>query len=398
MDGNSQPVALRYWGSHFKHPRHAGIFAAEVRPLVARGWRYYLVLDQSPHNPEWLQELQDLGVKFVYEPRARANFDARNIFRVYSLASRLRPTVFHCDNMHTSPLIGAWLAGVPVRLWSKRAMSNHFGECRTPTLKERVAISTRLSCWLTTCTIAVSQGVKSELIDLGVPDSKVIVRLNPRKLGGAAAIKDRHTVRKDCGYTDEAVIIVNVGRAGSVKGWDILLRAFALVAKSDPRARLLFAGSHQGNEEETQFFEGLQRIISENDLSGRVSFLGHVADIKSVLQASDIFVIPSRSEGCANALVEALEAGLPCVATRVGHAEDVIQNGLNGFLVEREDVASMASAILRLTKDDSMRSEFASRVVVPACIPTLEQYGAKMAADYCSLLGNKRTFGACAQR
>ncbi len=388
MDGQARPLALRYWGSHFKNPRHAGIFAAEIRPLVARGWRYCMVLDQTSHNRVWLQELQDLGVEFAYEPRARSNFDARNIYRVYSLARRLRPSVFHCDNMHTSPLIGAWLAGVPVRLWSKRAMSNHFGECRPPTLKERVAISTRLSCRLATCTIAVSQSVKNELIELGVPGSKVIVRLNPRKLGDAKSVIDRHLVRKEWGCSERDVVIVNVGRAAAVKGWDILLRAFAVVAKLEPRAKLVLAGSFQGDAE-TQFFSELQKFISEGNLSQRVLFLGHVGDIRSVLHASDIFVMPSRSEGCANALMEAIEAGLPSVATRVGHAEEVIQDGINGFLVQREDVNGMASAIQRLTTDDSVRFRFASHVAIPACIPTLEQYGEKMAVDYCSLLGHK---------
>lgn len=75
---------------------------------------------------------------------------AQFVARACALCRRLKCSVFHCDNMHTSPLIGAAVAQVPVRIWYKRSMNAHFEECRGPGWRERLAVSTRLSCCLAT--------------------------------------------------------------------------------------------------------------------------------------------------------------------------------------------------------------------------------------------------------
>jgi glycosyltransferase involved in cell wall biosynthesis len=388
MDSFPQVTVLRYWGSHFKHARHPGTFQQEFKPFIARGWRCVFVLERLPEESAWLKPLTDLGVEIECAPRPTGNFDFRCIRRVKDLCQRVRATVFHCDNLHTSPLIGAWLARVPVRVWCKRSMNADYEECRPRTIKERAAISIRLSCGAATRVVAVSSAVKSELVSLGIADSKVIVRNNPRRLGAVPPQAESEGLRRGWGFGPSDVVFLSLGHAVPVKGWDVLVRAFAEVAKVAPRAKLVLVGSYEAPHEKT-FHAQLRRQIDAGRLSEQVRFTGHLSRITPALQAADVFVLPSRSEGCANALVEALETGLPCVSTRVGHAAEVIQDGVNGLLVERNDPAVLAQALQRMVVDDPFRSEAARRATLPALIPTLEGYAEQIAQDYADLLEEK---------
>jgi len=381
VNSDSNIVFLRYWGGYFKSKRQVEIFAGEFLPLVQRGWQCYLVLKEKPEDASWLEELLALGIKIECLPRPRRNFDWRCVLRTFALAKRVRATVFACDNMHTSPLIGAWLAGVPGRFWTKRSMNSDFEECRKPSWKERMAVSVRLSCFLCTRVIAVSKAVKDELVSLRIPSAKIIIRNNPRRFGSFKPSLDRETLRKTwgCGVSD--TVVLSIGRAEPVKGWDILIRAFAKIAPKAPKATLVLVGSYAANAEK-QFYASLLDVVKQNRLETKVVFHGYMRDVQSAYQAADIFVLPSRSEGCSSAPVEALEARVPCIATRVGHAAEVIQHGVNGFLVQRCDVNDMAEALLQLTQSEKLRAEFARNAILPPAIVTMKEYAEQFARDY----------------
>lgn len=385
MKPHSQVVFLRYWGSHFKSEHQVAWMGENFRPLVSRGWRCVLVLERRPENPGWLATLDQLRVQIEYLPRPRSNFDWRGMRRAQQLCRRWKPDLMVCDNIHTPPLVGAWLARVPVRLWWKRAMNPHFEQCRAPTFRDRLAPSLHLSCWLASRVMAVSSAVKEELIFFGTPADKILVRRNPRRLGDSRTVLDRAQARSRWGFSPEDVVVSTVGRAVPVKGWDLLAQAFGVVANADSRARLLLAGSCS-SADERPFFEELVRWLARHRLQGRVTFAGHLTDVRPALAAADLFVLPSRSEGCANALIEAMEARLPCVATRVGAAGEVIETEKNGLLVDRADVESLAAALLTLVRDDDLRIRFARCAAVPPSVPSLEQYAEQVACDYESLL------------
>lgn len=384
---DSYPVFLRYWGSHFKSLRQAEVWAAEFQPMIARGWKCHLVLERLPEDRSWLHKFTAMGVELHCVRRPASNWDLAAVRRIRALCRRVRPQILHCDNIHLPPLAGAWLARVPVRIWHKRSMNHAFEEGRRASLKDRIGITTRLSCWLATGIIAVSNAVKDELVALRMPADKILVRHNPRRLGAARSDANRAEVRATWNFGASDVVIITVGRAAPVKGWDILVRAFRRVADVDPRARLLLVGSH-GAPGEKAFTEALKGYLAEHRLKSRVTFAGYVTDLEPVLRASDLYVSPSRSEGFSYALVEALEAGLPCVTTRVGIAEDALRHGENGFLVERGDEEGLARAMLELVGNDALRRQFAARTTLPESIPTLEDYAEQLAKDREVLLGD----------
>lgn len=373
---------IRYWGSFFKTPRQAHEFARIFAAAAARGWWTHLVCCRPPDDPDWLRPIEEVGTRIAYLPRPKRNFDAGVALRACKLCRRLECDVFHCDNMHTSPLIGATLAGVPVRLWSKRSMQPAFEEGRAATLRDRVAISVRASCTLATQVLAVSPAVRDELVALGVSPRKFTVLPNPVPEPPPV---DRRQARASLGYRDGELVIVTVGHAVPVKGWDLLLDAFERLAGDVPAARLLVVGSTSAPHERECFAE-LQGLIQRFRLADRVQFAGHVPNVFVPLTAADIFALPSRSEGYCNALLEALRAALPCVSARVGAAPDFIIHGENGLLVGRENVRELAGALRAICVDSDLRQRLAAGARSSRLVWNLDQYAEGLVDLYASLL------------
>jgi glycosyltransferase involved in cell wall biosynthesis len=142
-------------------------------------------------------------------------------------------------------------------------------------------------------------------------------------------------------------VIASLGNIRRVKGHDVLLRAFALVRYEFPSVRLALGGAVL----ETAFMEELTSLIDELELAESVSFEGNVQDQQRFLQDVSIFVLPSRSEGFSNAIVEAMAASLPVIATDVGGNAEAVKDGDTGLIIRSEDVDGMATAILRLLRD-----------------------------------------------
>lgn len=385
MNSKSQTVFILYWGSTFKSKQVVENTATSFEPLIKRGWKCYLLMERAPEDQSWLKELIDSGVEMLYLPRPTGNFDFKCIRAVARLVRTLGVDVFHCYNLHTSPLIGAFLGGAPVRIWSKLAMNPEFEECRPPSLKERIAISLRVTCVLATRVLACSTSVRDELLSKGIPARKFIVRNNAMLPDRVQNTIPRHQVRAECRCSPNDVMALALGHSVHVKGWDVLLNAFAEVAKTVSRARLVFVGSTSGSHERAHHAELLE-LAKRLNIDDRIHFTGRVPEIKSYLLAADLFVMPSRSEGASVALIEGLQAGLPSIASDVGNAREVIKDGVNGFVVPRCDAAALAKAMIKLMANDELRLRFKEQVQVPSHIPTLEQAAELSARDYEMLL------------
>jgi glycosyltransferase involved in cell wall biosynthesis len=150
-----------------------------------------------------------------------------------------------------------------------------------------------------------------------------------------------------------ASVVATVGNIRRVKGHDVFIKAAASLAAQFPQVSFNIAGDVL----EPDYFEELQTLIRNLDLSGRFHFVGGVANLREYLSTADIFVLPSRSEGFSNAIVEAMAASLPVVATDVGGNAEAVTDGVSGFIVPSEDPAALAAAIARLLSDPSKAQE-----------------------------------------
>ncbi|MGA8940721.1 MAG: glycosyltransferase family 4 protein [Acidobacteriaceae bacterium] len=143
--------------------------------------------------------------------------------------------------------------------------------------------------------------------------------------------------------------VTTVGNIRRVKGHDIFLKAAAIILSQYPEVDFSIAGDVL----EDDYFEELQGLIRDLNLSNRFCFTGGVTNLREHLRAADIFVLPSRSEGFSNAIIEAMAASLPVVATNVGGNAEAVMEGVTGFLVPPDDSELLAAAITRLVCDPS---------------------------------------------
>lgn len=161
----------------------------------------------------------------------------------------------------------------------------------------------------------------------------------------------RTQMRNHLGLKEDGFIIAGMGRLVKGKGYEVLLKSLAELAPSD-RPTLLLAGD--GGERQK-----LEDLATGLGIAQQVKFLGFQSDVRPILWASDIFVhVPTTfPEGMPNAILEAMAAGLPVIATPVGGIPEVVRDGENGLLVPTNDHKALAEAILKLRQDEALRVE-----------------------------------------
>ena len=142
-------------------------------------------------------------------------------------------------------------------------------------------------------------------------------------------------------------LIASLGNIRRIKGHDVLLRAFAAVHREFPGAQLTIGGAVL----ETAYMAELQGLLQDLGIAENVLFAGSIRDQQSFLANASIFVLPSRSEGFSNAIVEAMAASLPVVATRVGGNAEAVEETKTGLLVAAVVEAGMVAEMLRLLRD-----------------------------------------------
>jgi len=146
------------------------------------------------------------------------------------------------------------------------------------------------------------------------------------------------------------IVVGSVGRLDAMKAHDVLLRAIAKVEK----VQVVILGEGGQRQE-------LEQLAQKLGISDRLSMPGWVDNPRSYLTNFDIFVLPSRSEGFPLAIVEAMLAACPVIATRVGSVSEAVIDGETGILVTQDDVDGLASAICRLRDNPELRWRFGQK-------------------------------------
>ncbi len=146
-----------------------------------------------------------------------------------------------------------------------------------------------------------------------------------------------------------APVITTVGHIRKLKGFDVFIRAASEVCRFYPLAEFRIVGG----VEEPEHFKELQQLCKSLQIESNVKFMGVRHDVNAILADSDIFCLFSRTEGLSNALLEAMAAGLPCVATDVGGNAELLSSN-NGSLIASEDHVAAARELLSLIRDPEL--------------------------------------------
>ena len=223
--------------------------------------------------------------------------------------------------------------------------------------------------------IAISEAVARSLRSMyGVNPDVVLNRISLDRFAPRDEA-ERLAWRRAHGFDPDDLIGVMVGRLRDVKNPLGLVRAFRPVAMEQPRAKLVLVGDGDLRAD-------IEALVAELGLDGQVRLLGSRSDVPEILAASDYFVLNSRYEGLCVAIMEALAAGLPVVATGVGGIPEVVDTGSTGLLVPEGEPEKMVGALSTMVRDEAFRRACARRARRDA----LERFDVRLMAEECEAL------------
>ncbi len=262
------------------------------------------------------------------------------------------------------------MAGVPVIVHTFHGHVLH-GYFRGPTTKFFV-LAERLLAGISTALVAVSETVRAELLCLGVSVPAKIhtipLGLDLSALSGALP---RGALRAELGKPSQLLVGI-VGRLAPIKDVAAFLQMARLLRSR--RADLHFVIAGDGPERAALEAEALRLGVAES-----VSFLGWRHDLAQLYADLDVVVNCSRNEGTPVALIEALAAGRPVVATRVGGNGDLLQDGQFGQLVAPGDIAALAAAVEKALAGGGTHAAAAATAAARAHI--IERYSSNRLID-----------------
>jgi glycosyltransferase involved in cell wall biosynthesis len=212
--------------------------------------------------------------------------------------------------------------------------------------------------------ITPSEYLKNIIAGWGIAREKI--KVIPNAVIVPEALPSKEEARSRLGL--EGVILLSAGRLVPWKGFRALIAMMAQIKNEVPEARLLIIGS--GPEEEP-----LKAYVRDNELEGRVSFIGSVPrdTLWAYLAAGDIFLLNTAYEGFSHQLIEAMSAGIPVVTTAVGGNPEIIEDGIEGLLVPYNDAETLRRRIVFLLQDKKRSAEIRERAKKKAAQFSLER-------------------------
>jgi sugar transferase (PEP-CTERM/EpsH1 system associated) len=265
------------------------------------------------------------------------------ICRLYRVLRDLRPHIVQTHNWGTllEGVVAAKLAGVPIVVHAEHGtIQGGWG---------RLVIQRCL--WRAVHTVlCVSQAHRQRLVEtVRFPYDRLTLILNGVDVKAfTPRPADKDTIRAEMGLEVDPLYIGTVGNLRPVKNQVLLLQAAQPVCARYPNVRVVIIG-------EGPLRGQLVRTAEDLGIQKQVCLLGARADIPELLNALDIFVLPSLSEGLPMAVLEAMACGLPVVATAVGGIPEVVVHGHTGLLVSAQDTPQLTAALATLVQQPGLR-------------------------------------------
>lgn len=278
-----------------------------------------------------------------YPSNARRYTKLRNLIRVCSALREAKPDILLPYTLGPNIVCGfVWRwTGARACVWNQRDEG----------IVSYASLPTRRAAKLTPRFISNSVAGARFLIEkLNVEAAKVTVIRNG--LETVAPQLDRQAWRERLAVDDRSFVACMVANLHALKDHVTLLHAWRKVVTEFDRqqrpALLVLAGRHDGA------YESLAALAAELKLNGTVRFTGQVSDVPGLLAAADVSVFSSRSEGCPNAVLESMAAGLPVAGTNIAGIREVVGPGGAEFLTPVGDADSLADVLLKLARDPEL--------------------------------------------
>lgn len=305
---------------------------------------------------------------YLMSRRAHPVQDLRTLWQLVRILRRLRPELVHTFDTKPSVWgrIAARLAGVPIVIGTLPGLGSLYtmgwGDWKTGVIRTVYQPLQMLACHLSDLTIFQNEDDITEFVR-----RRVVARERAAVIPGSGVRTDAYRpasggqaeVRSALHLSPDTVVVTMVSRVMRSKGVLEYAAAARAVRQEEPRVECLLVGPIDR--------ESLDALTPPEleDVQRSVRWLGRRDDVRRILSATDIFVLPSYyREGVPRVLLEAAATGLPLVAADSPGSKDVIQDGVNGYLVPPQDSAALARMMLALVRQPALRRRFgeASRV------------------------------------
>ena len=313
--------------------------------LVRQGLIVGVITRGAQNLPDY-EERDGLWVQRI-QPRGSGKLESLNFLFGAMWQLWQRRNDYHIIHAHLAftPAIAAALIGKALRKPAivKFGNSGQFGDVQVSQATRRGRVKLALLRRWGKRFIALDQAMHAELLQAGFDPLRV-----QRMHNGVDAVRfhpanDHQSHKIELGLRQKTVLLY-IGRLSAQKSLSLLLESFHELTQTHPNVFLLLVGD--GPDRPALAAQTLRLGLRE-----RIRFVGNVSDVRPYLAASDIFVLPSVSEGMSNALLEAMSSGLACVVTRVGNAAEMLQNGACGVLVEAGNQHDLSDAFNTLLQN-----------------------------------------------
>jgi glycosyltransferase involved in cell wall biosynthesis len=313
----------------------------------------------------------------TYVVHERHRFDLGVIPQLLEVATSARANLIQTHNSKSHLLVRSTPALRAGRPWF---VFQH-GDTYTD-LKQRLYNQVdRLTLRAADRVISVCQAFTPRLLGCGVRTDRI--RILHNAAGGMREVStaEQIALREQLGIRAGEAAILSIGRLSREKGHADLLRALARLPAAGKDWKLVLVGVGPEQAE-------LMRLTQALGLNARVVFAGFKADVAPFLAIADIMALPSHTEGSSNVLLEAMAAGVPTVATRVGGNPEIVLSDRTGLLVPVADSLAMATAISRLLNEPGFAAQLAQAACVRAAVEfSFERYRRRLCGYYAEALG-----------
>jgi glycosyltransferase involved in cell wall biosynthesis len=363
--------------------------------ILEHGLRAYgfdtLLVHGTPTSDEGsLEELaEEREVRAIRVPglgrRVHAGGDLLALWHLVRLMYREKPDILHTHTAKAGSL--GRLAGVAFNLTRPKArrcllvhtfhghvLSGYFGTLGTQATRLVERVLARFSDRI----ITISNRQRDEIAHtfrIASPDKVSVIPLGLELDDLLATTSRDRTLREALGWRSDAFVVGYVGRLVPIKDAATLLAGFAALVSQCPHARLLIVG-------DGELRASLESTTRDLRIDSYVHFAGWRRDLTRVYGAMDVVALTSRNEGTPVAIIEALAAGVPVVATAVGGVPDVVRDKETGLLISPGDPTALANALLRLSSD----AELCQRLSASGRQDVAQRFGSKrLVADIAAL-------------
>ncbi len=341
---------------HFiSEPRSWHFFDGQPAYFAEHGFEYHAASSPGPLLDAYGTANQIAVHPVPVDRQLAVLHDLVSVFRLLKILREVRPQILHAH--FSKPgiigMVAGFLARTPVRIYSNHGMALSSARGLKRALLWCVE---KLACLLAHQVIYVAPSVLADAAESRVcssPKGRAILsangldfdgRFNPRVYGGEWRTRSRRAL----GIPDDAFVVGFVGRIFKIKGIEDLVRAWQLLAPSEPELHLVLVGNMEPREPVSAWAR--QAIDSDR----RIHLTGFVEEPATLYPIMDVLTLPSYHEGLPYSLLEAAAMQVPVIGTRIPGIVDALQENINGLLVAPGSPVELAGAIERYVRDPAL--------------------------------------------